>query len=105
LGLQEPAQQILEKNVKVDLHKYVDLANKELNTYDKVEKGIIHIIAHVISTDIKILTFFRKLKAQGNFGIEVKRLSKRSTKTKSTTTQVDESIGNQQGRITKSSEC
>ncbi|KAI4460983.1 30s ribosomal protein s1 [Holotrichia oblita] len=92
LGLQEPAQQILESNFKVNLHRYIDTNNAELDTYEKIEKGVVHIIAHMLSTDIKVLTFFRKLKTQGNFGIEVKKLKKRSSKVNDTSAnQVDES--------------
>lgn len=61
LGLQQPAEDILQNKLNIDMYSYIDKNNSDLDTYDKVEKGIIHIIAHMISTDIKVLTFFRKL--------------------------------------------
>lgn len=59
LGLKEPALNLLNNSQYKNFEEYLD--HKDLNTIQDVEKGIVHIIASIIATDMKLLTYLRKL--------------------------------------------
>ncbi|KAJ8912925.1 hypothetical protein NQ315_017255 [Exocentrus adspersus] len=96
LGLEGPAMNLLN-NLDIELNNYINLEVKELSTIEDVEKGITHIIAHVIATDTEILSQLRKLRTTVNFMLEVKKSNTKSeskikTSSKKTTNKpVDES--------------
>ncbi|XP_022907268.2 S1 RNA-binding domain-containing protein 1 [Onthophagus taurus] len=77
LGLEDPAIKLLTTNLEVDLKSYVNKKNKDLDTYEKVEEGCIHVIAHIIGTKVDVLNYIRELRVNGNFTIEVRK--KKST--------------------------
>ncbi|ESP04111.1 hypothetical protein LOTGIDRAFT_136816 [Lottia gigantea] len=60
LGLEPTALMILDGK-QFNLQKLVNKQEKELNTIDNVEKGIIHIIADIISKDKKSFDQLRKI--------------------------------------------
>lgn len=61
LGLEEPALKLLENKEKIDLSKYIDKNKSDLQNMKKVETGVVHVIAHILSTDIEVLVLLRKL--------------------------------------------
>lgn len=61
LGLQEPAEQILYGAPEFDMNQLVIPEMDGVDTVDKVEDGIKHIIAYMISKNSDVLEEIRKL--------------------------------------------
>ncbi|RZC39162.1 S1 RNA-binding domain-containing protein 1, partial [Asbolus verrucosus] len=72
LGLEEPALSLLHNQSEINLSDYVQKDRKELSSVADVEKGIVHIIASIISTDTEILSHLRQLRKRTNFIIKTK---------------------------------
>lgn len=60
-GLGEPAQQLLSNTNIVNPSDYVNPDVDEIKSPEEVEKGIIHIMASEMATDMELLTFLREL--------------------------------------------
>ncbi|KAJ3622016.1 hypothetical protein MTP99_002550 [Tenebrio molitor] len=74
LGLEKPALMLLNNERKVSLSDYIVDNNKDLSSAAAVEKGIIHIISAIISTDAEILASLRELRKRSNFAIKTQKL-------------------------------
>ncbi|XP_018326633.1 S1 RNA-binding domain-containing protein 1 isoform X2 [Agrilus planipennis] len=80
LGLEEPALKLLENTEPVSLSKYINEEIKDLSTVEDVEKGVMHIIAHIMATDTEILDKLRKMRLESYFLIETKKsIAKKSS--------------------------
>ncbi|XP_074038009.1 S1 RNA-binding domain-containing protein 1 isoform X2 [Leptinotarsa decemlineata] len=73
MGLEKPALNLLYNSERVDLNYFVN-TTKELKTIEDVEKGVIHIIAHVISTNTDMLSFLREFRKEVHFTLESKKV-------------------------------
>lgn len=60
LGLEDVAISLLRSDY-VDLNSKVNMDVEGLEDFAAVEKGVLHIIAHLIATDTEVLCFIRKL--------------------------------------------
>jgi transcriptional accessory protein Tex/SPT6 len=72
--LEKPALMLLNNERKVSLSDYIVDNNKDLSSAAAVEKGIIHIISAIISTDAEILASLRELRKRSNFAIKTQKL-------------------------------
>lgn len=82
-GLEEPAMSLLNNTETVNLEQFVNNEIKEVASLFDVEKGIIHIIAHVMGTNTEVLNFLRELRPTIHFSIESKKaVVKKETKEK-----------------------
>lgn len=63
LGLLAPAENILfgDWEYPVELNQLVDVEIEGLESLDKIETGVKHIAAHIISKDTKVLDQIREL--------------------------------------------
>lgn len=61
LGLEDPAMKLLKGTDYICLETFIDEDNPGLDSIDKVEAGISHIIADVISKDKDVLDTIRRL--------------------------------------------
>jgi len=61
LGLDEPAKEILATSDFIDLRKYMNKNNKDLDSLEKVEEGISNILIHNISKDVEVIEEMKKL--------------------------------------------
>lgn len=61
MGLEQPAQNILNNVEKINLSQYIDKSKKDLSTIDGIQKGIVHIIAYMLATDSEVLSYLRQL--------------------------------------------
>ncbi|CAG9826823.1 unnamed protein product [Diabrotica balteata] len=82
LGLEEPATALFNNTCAVDLSQWVDVSKEELKSLEDVQNGVIHIIAHKISTDSDMLSFLRDLRQNVNFTLETKKLHAKQPKAK-----------------------
>ncbi|XP_057650911.1 S1 RNA-binding domain-containing protein 1 isoform X1 [Diorhabda carinulata] len=79
LGLEQPALDLLYNTSDVDLTFWVNSYKEDLETLTKVEKGIIHIIAHKVATDADVLEFLREIRRDSNITIETKKKQSKQT--------------------------
>ncbi|KAG5880075.1 hypothetical protein JTB14_034706 [Gonioctena quinquepunctata] len=92
LGLEKPALSLLHNTESVDLNYFVNPSKKEIGTIGDVEKGVIHIIAHIISTDTEMLAFLREFRKSVYFTLETKKVQTKK-KSKITSTDLKKSLG------------
>ncbi|KAI5723433.1 hypothetical protein M8J76_005903 [Diaphorina citri] len=75
LGLETPALELLNGEFRGDLRDYVKAGNTELNTVEKVQDGIQHIVADILAKDTGVLETLQEL-------VKKTRILLESTKTK-----------------------
>lgn len=61
LGLEDIAVALMDNRNIIDLNTKINADTEGLENLESVEKGVIHIIAHLIATNTEILTFIRNL--------------------------------------------
>ncbi|GLV40385.1 uncharacterized protein CBL_04185 [Carabus blaptoides fortunei] len=76
LGLEGTAEAILTGSTNVNIEFLIKHDGPEgLRTVEEIEKNIMHIVAHNITTDTQVLTFIRNLRSNLFIKIESKRSS------------------------------